>query len=265
MIDLILDNKEWLFSGLGIYLLTIIFKKDNTEEPIININNNIVTNEKINPEKPILEKSYSQMIGYNHKILREEIFKFTKREMSEFYNLQSVRELEEYENGIVELPFSLIKKLEEFFNINSEYLELSKKPIFNTFYLSSENILKLLDDGFSPIIACSPINRRDLFAYIVMYKKENNFTRIIISDTEGSFMSNGGGRMNIESLIHAMIKRNIDKYSVRIITIKENELKLINNGIFYQKDLFRCFGCADHTCQDIFNQWYSEIKNLKTY
>lgn len=267
LVDYINKTIMWVFSGVGTFFLDKIFKKKKIKKPV-DTNNDTAINEKLNFEEPIVEKTYSQIVGYNHKFLREKIFHFSKREMSEFYNLQSVTQLENYENGIDELPLELIEKLAVFFNLEKKNfedknLESPKVKIFKNTHLKEEDILKLLDNDFIPLIVCSPINREELFAYIIMHKKENNFTRIIISYTFGSFVSNDTGKHNITLLIDAMIKKNMSKSYVKIDKINKTELQLIKDGRFYKKNLS---GSIDPDCTDIFDEWYSErYDKIKSY
>jgi len=141
LINLVFDNKEWLFSGIGVSILLYFL---NSKQPTV-INNNhsyhykkdneVENNEVIN-EKEIKEPSYAEVIGIRHKQLRENILELSKREMVEFYKLDSVTTLEKYESGETELPLNKIEQLEKFFFINKNYLELGKMPIFDSFPLN---------------------------------------------------------------------------------------------------------------------------------
>ena len=179
--------------------------------------------------------------------------------MVEFYNLNNVTQLEEYEEGINELPLSYLKKLEDFFFLNSKYLETGKEPLFNTEHLHSTTIEKYLDIGFSPIIACNPSNRSNLFCYILLEKKEKGFQRILKFDLLSSFASNGGGQLNIFALIHAILNKSIDAYQVRILQANQHIWNEIENNSYYDKEAF--IGQSDWECRDIFTEWYhSAIK-----
>ena len=267
LVNLIFDNKEWLFSGIGVTVLLYFLNAKQTT--VINNNHSyhyknddeIDDNEFIN-KKEIKELSYAEIIGNRHKQLRENILELSKRDMVEFYKLDSVTTLEKYESGEIELPLNKIEKLEKFFFIKKNFLETGNYPIFDSFYLNKKKIIDLLDEGFSPIIVCSPKNRDNfLYAYIVMFKNDNGFTRMIISNigTPGSFRSNGGGRMNIEYLIYAMKEYKIDKYDISILKIDEQDFINIEKGEGYKKELYHGFGRFDTECADIFYKWYDEI------
>ncbi len=202
--------------------------------------------------------SYRYTLGKRHQRLRENVLKFSLRDMAEFYKLNKVTSLEEFENGKKELPLRYLEKIEKYFFIERGYLETGQNRIFRSFYLSQDSISKLMDDGLFPIIACCPFDRKDLFCYILLHSAETKFTRIIRSDRRGSFASSGGGRLNIQDLIYELLDREIPTYKVRVLETSRQEWEQLSNGTYYEKDIF-CFGYADTQCNDIFNSWYEEL------
>jgi len=111
------------------------------------------------------------------------------------------------------------------------------------------------------MLICSPEEREHyLYVYIILYKIENNFTRMVISNitTPGSFRSDGGGKINIKSLIFAMKKHKIDKYDISILKASEKDFKNIERGRGYKRNLYHCFGCTDYESADIFYKWFDE-------
>ncbi len=272
----IVEHSSVIFSGIGVaVIMYFIQRKDNANSQINNTYNIVRHNDKeINNEhnKKLEEKenkklSYAKRVGKSHKFLRTEVLQLTEREMIDFYKLKTVTELEKFENGEIEIPPEYLKKLENFFFINKNYFDnenLINENIFTPYNLNQQVFEKFFKDGFSPIIACLPIEKNEMLIHIVLHKKENGFTRCIISDRWSSFASDGGGKMNIIELIITMKVFNIDKNKIRIINIKEADYKQMSNGTFYQRNLFNnYFGSANNKCVDIFNSWFEQYG--KTY
>ncbi len=207
---------------------------------------------------------YKTALGQRHKRLREEVLELRLREMTEFYEFDKVSELESYENGKNELPLESLKKLEEFFFLNPKYLELGEGDVFRSFYLEREIVSEYFDRGYQPlIVCCSNENRYYLLCYIIFYKEESGFTRLVISDRAGSFESNGGGKMNIEYLINEMLDRNIRPHDVSVLRATLCEWEAIENGTYYNKLVFNSCGKFDHECFEIFDSWYEELLVLR--
>ncbi len=256
MFDFILKNYQWIFSGIGTSILIYFISKKTTDQrKESEYTGNI-------PTRVIVEKKekndYKSLLGRRHKILREDILQLTLREMAEFYEFSVVSDLEKYEKGESELPLQSIKMVEKFFFLNPKFLELGKHPVFTGFHLSQDVISEYFNDGYTVLIACSPNERYDLLCYVVFYKEERELTRVIISNSPGSFASNGGGRLNIQYLINEMLSRNISPYDVSVLKVTEYEWKAIESKDYYDKRVFTRFGNADVECRTIFSSWYEE-------
>lgn len=243
-----------LFSGFG---TTLYFrrrdKKKLEETEIITAQS---AGEMKNYDSSVIEEDYKTKLGKRHKYLREKLLHISERQMANFYGFDTVSELVEYELGNIEFPQSLLNRVCDFFFVKHEMFDLDcqvKYP-FKSFGLYSPEIDEYLEQGFSPVIVCSPSDREtDLYCYVLLCKKENDFYRVITSNNKGRFKSGHTGKSNIEQLIHAMIKRSMDDTNVRIVGVTEEQWLKIESREFAQNienhDL-------DWDCQDIFDRWY---------
>lgn len=271
IIELLMEHAKWVFSGIGLPIIAyLFFKKSPSQNITVKVeqsSNDTVINEEIkNSEMNHRSSSndlYRSKVGRKHKWLRENILKLSLREMANFYTIEEVSKIESYESGDIELPIKLIEKLENFFFINSDVIDGKSPYIFKSFHLSQASISDLFEQGFSARIACCPYEREDLLCVIVMHKVENGFTRIVSSDLTGSFMSSGGGRMNIQYLIEELIVRNIPDHKISILKTTEDDWKKLERNCYYDAGLFHRLGAADQECINIFSQWYSETLKIR--
>lgn len=276
IIELLMEHAKWVFSGIGLPVVAyLFFKKPPSQNITVKVeqsSNDTVINEEIKSSnmsnKIPLNDSYKSKVGRKHKWLRESVLKLTLREMANFYGLDEVSKIESYESGEIELPINLIDRLESFFFINSNVIDGDSPYIFNSFRLSQPSISNLFEQGFKARIACCPDDRGDLFCFIIMHKEEHTFTRIVVSDLVSSFMSSGGGRMNIQYLIEELIVRSIPDYKVSILKTTKGDWKKLEHNCYYDVGLFHRLGAADQECVNIFNSWYLEtlrIRNIENH
>jgi len=257
MLEVIGENMEWFFSGIGTLIVSLIASMHYIKN---NSNKECESVEDSAREAPFSKKEdYKTTLGKRHKFLRENILKLSLREMTEFYGFNSVSELEKYECGEQELPLEHLRKVERFFFLNPKFLELGEKPIFEMFSLFDNSLEILWNDGFLPMIACCQGFRDNLFAYVVLSKEENGFMRIVVSDVYGAFMSTGGGKLNLEKVIYEQVKRKISLDEISILRASESEWKALEAKSYYDKRLFHGFGAADWDCMDIYAQWYKDM------
>lgn len=205
---------------------------------------------------------YASIIGSRMKDIRERYLQLTARRMSEFLNLNSVTELERYEAGVDEYPLPMLRKIEEFFFLSRDYLETGKYGAFKAFSLTAENVERFMRDGFTPYIACSP-ERANLFAYIAFSKKVDGYTRLAISNICGSFVSNGGGKTNIQYLIWALLEEGRSPYDVRIVTLSNDEWAAVASNSYYHESPFLRAGNADYDCIDVFDEWFKDAAHSR--
>jgi hypothetical protein len=207
--------------------------------------------------------NYSKSVGFRLKSLREQVLQLSLREMAEFLNIQVVSTLERYEAGEEEYPLSLIKKIEEFFRINPRYVESGEGAIFLHFVLSQDSVSAFIRAGYTPILACCPSERGDLFCYQAFEKKTNGLTQLAYADRWGSFSSSGGGKSNIGYLINALLDENKSPSSVRIVQVTQEEWQATSNGAYYSKNPYFRAGSADWECMDIFDSWFDEYSKRR--
>ncbi len=210
-----------------------------------------------------LPDRYSTTVGTRLKFLREDVLNLSLREMAEFLGIDVISQLERYESGEDEYPLHFIKKIEEFFRISQRYVETGEGAIFSYFILSQESVSSFVTAGYTPILACCPSQRNDLFCYQVFEKVTDGYTQIAFADRYGSFASSGGGKMNIGYLITALLHAGKTPTAVRILKATEGEWDAISNCSYYSKDPFHRFGCADAECMDIFDSWFEEYKKSR--
>lgn len=208
-------------------------------------------------------KRYSTTIGSRLKFLREEVLELTLREMAEFLGIDVISQLERFESGEDEYPLHFVKKIEEFFRISQRYVETGEGAIFSHFILSQESVSSFVTAGYTPILACCPTQRNDLFCYQVFKRVTDGYTQIAFADRYGSFASSGGGKMNIGFLITALLDAGKTTTAVQVLKTTEEEWKAISNGSYYSRDPFHRFGCADWECMDIFDSWFEEYKKSR--
>lgn len=259
LIDFMSKNTAWLFEGAGTALLvtvgTKIFRKKKPPTPPNISHLHSPTAKTISSEGT---DSYRLTLGKKHKYLREKILGYPLRDIATFYGLNTVSELEEYENGDKELPQELLSKLIDTFFINPEYFEKEKSYIFKSFAHTYRNIDKFIDEGWEIHLLCTPNEDKGLFAWPVFQKKVGNINRCAIADVYSSFSSNGGGKMNIEEIINAMIRNNIPATKARICMVDQKVWDQLSNNAFYSQNLWNGMRGAHFRCQDIFIKWYHE-------
>lgn len=242
-----------LFSGIGTtWLAKCMNRKGQGSIPSVVTEDNIPVSFQLERN----HKDYKTRLGAHHESIRSGLLRLSDRQMADFYGFETVTELIEFETGVRELPKNLLMKLCNFFFLKEEIfdLDVEVKFPFKSFCLHYAEIEHYLNDGFKPVIACNPNDRvADLTCSILMTKKENGFNRVISSDRNGRFRSGHGGKMNVEQLIHAMIKAGKYDTDVRIVKVDSEEWSAIQSKKFYQN--LEC-NDLDWDCQDIFDRWY---------
>lgn len=213
------------------------------------------------------EDSYQVALGKRHQYLREEVLKINPREMADFYGFEKVKQLEDCEDGLDELPRESMQKLEDFFFVNKRFIEEGSESLFQTFPLiyTQEGCRALLESGFEPFILTKPKPvEGDNFAYILFYKKEAGFDRMVVSNGYGSFDSNGGGRQNIQNLINVLIDRNEHEKYLDILHVKNDaDWQKLEDAAYYNKKMSGFAGCADNDCYDIYQMWVKALVELR--
>ena len=256
----VLDAIPWVFSGVG----NIVVKK------IINTSANnpqTTLQDDIQPEElEIEEEPYSVRLGKRHKFLREDILKLNERQMANFYGYDLASELERYERGEDEFPKESMEKLKETFFINERFLEDGDSRIFRNFGIYSDEVKKLLKEGFRPLFLCSICDRNWLYTYPVFHKQENNYSRIVVSNSTAYFQSTGGNYNNIAQIIIEMLRQGMRYSDASILQVSKQTWQELEQGTFYSNGSLSNFSIGwDYECMDIFYEWFHDIENKNQF
>ena len=259
----VLDAIPWVFSGVGnIVVKKIINTSANNPQTTLlkSTNFSITPQDDIQPEElEIEEEPYSVRLGKRHKFLREDILKLNERQMANFYRYDLASELESYERGEDEFPKESIERLKETFFVNEEFLEDGDSRIFRNFDIYSDEVKKLLKEGFRPLFLCSMCDRSWLYTYPVFHKQENNYSRIVVSNLTASFQSTGGGYNNIAQIIIEMLRQGMRYSDASILQVSKQTWQGLEQGTFYSKNGY--LGYRDDECADIFYEQFRDIKD----
>jgi hypothetical protein len=151
---------------------------------------------------------YRVVLGRRHKKLRTEYFKFTSREMADFYGFKKASHLEIFENGDKEFPREYQNELCDFFFVNPRFLTNNEAEAFCSFEVyNRERVNDFFENKFN-LYFFVLIDATDGKTYPVFQKFERGFSRVI-RGTLSSFSSKGVGKDVITTLIKEMIQRNI--------------------------------------------------------
>lgn len=240
---------EWLFSGVGATLLSDWLKERRSRKQ----------KPPCAPSVQALEmqgSSYALSVGEKIKFIRTDLLNMSLRQLSELLEIEKVSNLEKYELGIEEFPLPFLKKFETYFSVRSEYLDGRSESIFAGFHLCKAEVEDYLLRGYSPVVLCSPDERSELFCRIAFEKNEGAFPQVVIGDLLCSFASTGGGKMNIQILIHALLRRGDSHKAVRVLKVTGRAWELMRRGAYYTQDNFH--RSADWECQEVFVKWFKE-------
>lgn len=222
------------------------------------------------PPIPILEQQierYQEILGKRHKHLRENILHLNSRQMSDFYGFEKVSYLEDCEAGLDEFPTESIKRLVQVFFVRPEYLQEGITPIFQSFDIIStrDDCRRLLEQEFKPYFLCSPTFEENGYVYLVFWKQDEGYWRMIQSNTVGSFYSSGGGAQNIFNLIYSMLDLNLspDWMNISFLNVDSSEWKELSKGCWYNKGMSRYLGAANHQAREIFESWFNNAQERR--
>lgn len=204
---------------------------------------------------------YAQEIGRKVRYIREDLLGFSKRQMCEKLNIENVTQLEKYESGAEEIPIHVTRLIEKEYGVDPKYLDGRTSAVFTTFPIDKDVMINYLKDGFSPVIVTAPRsidNNKDLFCYITFERYETDFVRISVGRLLCSFASSGGGRLNLQTLIDAMLDLNIPFNKAQVLMANCFSWEAIQNGIYASETSRRGGRFADFDCGDIWEEWYKQ-------
>jgi hypothetical protein len=242
---------EWLFSGIGATLVSDWLKKRESRKQ------NLFCPQSIQP-LVLTDSSYALSLGARVRFIRTEILNLSLRQLSEVLEIEKVSSLERFELGVEEFPLAVLKKFEAYFSIRPEYLDGISEGIFSNFHLCTSEVERYLSQGYTPFILCSPSERSELFCRVVFKKNDGALLKVVVGNLLCSFASSGGGQLNIQILIQALLARNASYMDVRVLRVTNRAWELMRQGRYYNQDEFH--RSADWDCQDIFVKWFKDCE-----
>ncbi|SDV11044.1 helix-turn-helix transcriptional regulator [Pseudomonas mucidolens] len=240
---------EWLFSGIGATLLSDWLKERRSRKQ------NLPCPQDMRP-LVLEDSSYALAVGEKISFIRTDILNLSLRQLSEILEIKKVSDLEKYESGVEEFPLPLLKKFEACFSVRPAYLDGVSESIFSSFHLCEFEVERYLSQGYNPVVLCCPDERSELFCKIAFERSEGAFSKIVIGDLLCSFASSGGGQINIQILIQALLRRGASYKDVRVLKVTRRAWELMRRGTYYNQDEFH--RCTDWECQEVFARWFSE-------
>lgn len=199
--------------------------------------------------------------------------------MSNFYGFETTSYLEKYEDGVDEFPNEFIEKLVKVFFINPEYIQEGINPIFRTFDIrdKQDDCRHYLEQDFNPCFLCSPNFTRHGCAYLVFWKEDKGYLRIISSEDKrylrmivagnvNSFYSSGRkGTQIIYNLIYAMLDLNLNPDSLYIpfLNTGSDEWERLDHDCWYSEKIGGYVGTLNNEAQDIFERWFKQVQERR--
>lgn len=244
--------------------------------------NNLFRNSEV-PTSPLVlineqqTESYQKTLGKRHKALRD-ILGLSLREISNLYGLEKTLELQAYENGLDELPSKFIEKLIQVFFVNPEFIQEGKEPIFRTFdiYYKQDDCRYYLEQDFNPCFLCIPNFDEYGYAYLVFWKedkgyqriislKDKGYRRMIAAAYESGFDSLTGDGHGISKFINAMLDLNLspDLLYISFLNIGSDEWEKLSNGCWYNKNMGGYVGSVNCKAQDIFESLFKNAQQKR--
>lgn len=206
---------------------------------------------------------YALEVGGRIRYIRESLLGFSKRQMCEKLNIESVSQLEKYESGVEETPIHITRYIEQEFGVNPDYLDGGTQEVFVRFPINKSTMIDYLKLGFTPAIITVPRSieaQGNLYCYITFEKYEAGLVKHVAGNLLCSFSSSGGGRLNIQTLIDAMLDLKLTPYGAKIMMATPFSWAAIENGIYSSKTSDRIGRFTDYDCLDIWVEWFEQTK-----
>lgn len=149
MLDYILENKEWLFSGVGVvivtFLLSTLFRSKNQDKKIDSTDIPPISTQSIPHIKEIKEDTEVEKVAKRFKETLDlmnggrDYSKFTIPQLAQIMKLHKISELENVFTGREEPTFDFIEHYSNTFGINKQWLIEGKgSPYSNEFRTHSD-------------------------------------------------------------------------------------------------------------------------------
>lgn len=206
---------------------------------------------------------YALEVGGRIRYIRESLLGFSKRQMCEKLNIESVSQLERYESGVEETPIYITRHIEQEFGVNPDYLDGRTQEVFARFSIDKSTMIDYLKLGFTPAIITVPRSieaQGNLYCYITFEKYEANFVRHVTGNLLCSFSSSGGGRLNLQTLIDAMLDLKMTPYGAKVMMATPFSWAAIVNGTYSSETSARIGRFTDYDCLDIWVEWFEQTK-----
>lgn len=206
---------------------------------------------------------YALEVGGRIWYIRERLLGFSKRQMCEKLNIESVTQLERYESGVEEMPIHITRHIEQEFGVNPDYLDGGTSAVFARFTINKSTMTDYLKLGFTPAIITIPRSieaQGNLYCYITFEKYEADFVRHVVGSLLCSFSSSGGGRLNLQTLIDAMLDLKMPPYEAKVLMATPFSWTAIENGTYSSETSARIGRFTDYDCLDIWVEWYEQTK-----
>lgn len=196
---------------------------------------------------------FKKAVGRRVHHLREKVFEISLREFTWVLKLDSVSQLEDIEEGEVELPRQSIEILMREYQVQAAYLDYGDKPLFGDVGHSMDSILTYLEKGFKLHIITAPKGTEDrswLKCKFVLHRHLEHLPQCFKTSTTGSFQSTGGGLSNIEDAVLAlMVYTGIPAINPPPVLIADKqEWEDLHGYSFYRKQILSIARNFDEEC-----------------
>jgi len=203
-------------------------------------------------------QSYAVDVGHRIRILRQDLLGLSMRQMCEVIGLSQVSQLEAFEAGAQEFPLQLTRELEARFFLNPDFLDGGTASVFRSFSVDTPTCAQYLAQGFSPVVICNPSERGDLYSYITFEREAAGYREIHVGNLLCSFNSNGGGRLNLQYLIHALEHVGLLGSAVKIYRVSSRAWEAARFDCYQLKTADVHLRCSDWECMEIWRRWCEE-------
>lgn len=205
--------------------------------------------------------SFKQSLGQRVQHLRENIFQISPREFAWTFKLDSVSQLEAVERGEVELPRESIEMLMRDYQVSASHLDYGDKLIFNKIPHTPESIQDYLKKGFTLHIVTPPHGHEDrawLRCRFILHRERELLPQCLMTSTEGSFRSTGGGLLMIEHALWAIVESvgGPGAHVPTVVMTDKSAWKEMQASSFYAKKIAFGAGSVDVPCDEKLREIY---------
>ncbi len=209
--------------------------------------------------------NYAKEVGGRIRFIRE-CLGFSKRQMCEKLDIKTVTLLEKYESGEKEIPIAITRAIEQKYRINPGYLDGKISAVFSNFSIDKDVMVDYIRQGFTPVIVTEPKfseGRGELYCYLTFEKHHSDFVEHAVGSLLCSFMSSGGGRLNIQTLIDAMLDLGMSYNDAKVLMTTISGWDAIRADRYASETSGRIGRAWDFDCAEIWQNWYEETKESR--